>query len=269
MRNTAFAVAVLFVAVPLFGGPIGSDLTLPVVGQIIRPEVRYTTELLVTNHRDVPQWVIVEDIDGTPEEFTRAFLLRPNETGHSMIVRPEDFIGARRYRAVIQLPFDETVQDDPTYIDDPDGRIEVKAFITRSLGRFGAFGTSRQEVEAVPSTEYRVAKNIFVGVRSIETTYTNVGITNLDPTETVTFYVHWAPLAAFPVTVGPNDFEQIRVPLDFTGFAPRPYLTITPEWALDGSGRTTPWVAYTSTVDGYTGDAFTGIRVPPDTVFNP
>ena len=46
---------------------------------------------------------------------------------------------------------------------------------------------------------------------------------------------------------------------------------VYPEWhSADGNtARTTPWVAYASTVDTHTGDAYSGTRVAADSFFEP
>jgi hypothetical protein len=48
---------------------------------------------------------------------------------------------------------------------DPNGDIEVRGYIVASRGRFGLLGVSRQEIEAVPSSEYTAPEAIFAAVR--------------------------------------------------------------------------------------------------------
>jgi hypothetical protein len=80
--------------------------------------------------------------------------------------------------------------------------------------------------------------------------------------------VQYQFLAPIEVVVPPLSSRQIRIP--GPGNAGR-RVTVYPEWAIgDGApARTTPWVAYASTVDGYTGDAFSGTRVPATSKINP
>jgi len=91
--------------------------------------------------------------------------------------------------------------------------------------------------------------------------YTNVGIVNMDPTETVTFYVRFQYSNPVAVVVPPLSLRQIRLPGEGHGGR---YVQVYPEWSIgDGAPvHTTPWLAYSSTVDVQTGDTFSGMRVP-------
>ncbi|HEV7238695.1 MAG TPA: hypothetical protein VGQ36_05600 [Thermoanaerobaculia bacterium] len=151
---------------------------------------------------------------------------------------------------------------------DPEGRIEVNAVIVADRGRFATDGSSRQEIAGIPASEYTANEAVFLGVRhSTNTgTYTNVGIVNMHPTQTETFYVKFQN-AEVPVVVPPNSLRQIRIPGDGGGSR---FVRVYPEWSVtdEAPARTTPWVAYTSSVDMQTGDAFSGRRVPPSTRYD-
>lgn len=282
MRMLAVAVfaVVLAVAVSLsaLAGPVAPEITLPAAGRVILPGHVYTTELTLTNHRDVTQAVAVHFIkDGVAMPFA-VLSLGPKRTlfadsWFGTYTTGNAFgVGALRFVALTQGYVDgDPVGDEPGEVEqyfDPAGLLEAKAFVIHERGPFALHGSSRQEIEAIPASEYRSKQNIFLGVVHAPPTYTNVGIVNLHPTETVTFSVQYQYLEPVQVTVGPLSSVQVRVtggrsPIE-EGNGGR-YVVVTPEWANDGTGRTTPWVAYASTIDGLTGDAFSGLRVPPDT----
>ena len=87
-------------------------------------------------------------------------------------------------------------------------------------------------------------------------------------TETVTFYVQFQYQDPFPVTVPPLSSRQVRITGPGNGGR---YVRVTPEWALtdEAPAHTTPWVAYASTIDSQTGDAFSGMRVPATSKYEP
>lgn len=265
LRFISFAFLALAVAVPMFGA-IASDVTVPIVGFAQGAnEVSYRTELTITNYRDVPQYVelsLVKDGHVSPMAI---FQLQPFETEFLPTAgfgtspsSPHTVIGALRIRALETFRSGDVER--PT---DPNGRIEANAFVVADRGRFAKNGSSRQEVAGIPSSDYTAEEAVFLGVRhSINTgVYTNVGIVNMHPTETATFYVQFQYADPIAVVVPPNTLRQIRLPGEGNGGR---YVRVYPEWSIgDGPpARTMPWVAYTSSVDMLTGDAFSGLRVP-------
>jgi len=263
--RAAFLLLALAAVAPMFAG-IAAEVTLPVAGQLeLSDNLIYRTELTVTNHRDVPQYVLFELVqDGHVAPF-RGFRLQPRETkfladgGFGSGPGRANRIAALRIRSVFDLESEQS---------DPHGLIEANAFVVadRPVSR----GASRQEVAGISSDEYHAEEAVFLGVRHSPGTgaYTNVGITNLHPTQTETFYVlfefHTEPIA---VVVPPLQMRQIRI--SGPGNSGRS-LRVYPEWSIgDGQpSRTTPWVAYASTVDTHTGDAFSGMRVPATSFFD-
>ena len=129
-------------------------------------------------------------------------------------------------------------------------------------------GQTRQEIAGVATDEYRAENAVFLGVRhSLGTgAYTNVGIVNMDPTETVTFYVRFQYANPITVVVPPLSLRQITLPGEGNGGR---YVHVYPDWSLtdESPAHTTPWVAYSSTVDVQTGDAFSGMRVPSTSTY--
>ncbi len=265
LRFISFAFLTLAVAVPMFGA-IAADVTVPIVGFAQGAnEVSYRTELTITNYRDVPQYVelaLVKDGHVSPMAI---FQLQPYETEFLPTAgfgtspsSPHTVVGALRIRAL-----DTFRSGDVEQATDPNGRIEANAFVVADRGRFAKNGSSRQEVAGIPSSDYTAEEAVFLGVRhSINTgVYTNVGIVNMHPTETATFYVQFQYADPVAVVVPPNTLRQIRLPGEGNGGR---YVRVYPEWSIgDGPpARTMPWVAYTSSVDMLTGDAFSGLRVP-------
>jgi hypothetical protein len=258
--RAAFLLLAALVSVPLFGA-IASEVTLPVGGYLKLPnDLVYRTEFTITNHSDQRRVVLVSLVaDGFDASF-RGFTIEPHETkfladgGFGNGAGLSNFVGAMRFRSVVSL-------DDEPAIDDPAGQLEVESFVVAERGAFGSRGTSRQEVAAIPASEYTLEEMVFVGVRNEAPLYTNVGIANLHPTQSEKFFVKYQFLAPIEVVVPPLSSRQIRIP--GPGNAGR-IVRVYPEWAIgDGApARTTPWVAYASTVDGLTGDAFSGTRVP-------
>jgi hypothetical protein len=271
LRSIPILALTLAAAVPLFGA-IAADLTVPIAGQALGAnDLVYRTELTITNYRDAPQYVELSLVRNGHALPMAVFSIPPLQTrflpsgGFSSTATVEQTnIGALRIRALPGFP-----EPDVSGATDPDGRIEANAFIVASRGQFATHGSSRQEVAGIPSSEYNAEEAVFLGVRhSLGTgVYTNVGIVNMHPTQTETFYVRFQYAEPVAVVVPPNSLRQIRVPGEGAGGR---YVHVYPEWSIgDGPpARTTPWVAYASTVDMQTGDAFSGMRVPSSTKYN-
>lgn len=264
-RRLIPALLVLAFAVSAFGATLAADLTLPVWGRVALPELTYTPELTITNHRDVRQTVLVDFISNLDLPFDNRvlFTLEPRQTIFVSTGMVSNFlgnlngIGALRFRAIGTLAGLRL---------DEQGQLEVRASILALRGRFGFSGTSRQEVETVPSSEYTAREAVFVGVRHDGLLYTNVGIVNMGGRQEK-FFVRFEYLdEVIEVNVPPMSIRQFRLP--GPGTAGR-WVSVVPEWATTTTepARTSPWVAYTSSVDPRTGDAFSGVRVPSNTTF--
>lgn len=256
----------LFTAVPMFAAAIAADVTIPASGYLQLPnDLVYRTEVVITNHRDVRQYVAFSFINDGHDQVFRAFPLEPHETeflsdgGFGSGGGQANRVGALRIRAVVG----GTTAGEIDLTPDPNGRIEAHAFIVADRGRFASNGSSRQEVAGIASSDYHAEEAVFLGVRHSPNTgvHTNVGIVNMHPTQTETFFVEYQFHEPTAVVVPPLSVRQIRVP---GGGNSGRYVRVYPEWALtdEAPARTTPWVAYASTVDTQTGDAFSGMRVP-------
>lgn len=257
----AVLVSLLLVA-PMFGA-VSSEVTLPVVGYVDAPDdLIYRTELVISNHREAPQTVRFELISNGQAITFHTLQLKARETrylndaGFTADFRHKGFLGSLRLTAI---------QSDGSA--DPLGKLEANAFIVgeRALGQRGS---TRQEIAGVSPDEYQPENAVFLGTRHSEGTgaYTNVGIVNLHPTQTETFYVRYQYSNPVAVVVPPLSLRQIRIPGAGAGGR---YVHVYPEWSLtdEAPPRTTPWLSYASTVDVLTGDAFSGMRVPVDSTY--
>ena len=272
-RRGAFLLLALTLAVPTFAAAFGPEVTLPAVGRIYLPnDNSYRTEIVLTNHRDVPQYVMLSTIQDGHDSPRHIFQLEAHRTAYlqdGSIGLPSNdmtnFLGAMRIRAIVGT----LENDEPNVTPDPLGQLEATAFIVSDRGRFGSKGSTRQEIEGVQSAEYHAEEAVFLGVRHSYGTgfYTNVGIANLHPTQTETFFIEFQFGALEPVVVPPLSVRQVRVGGNGSGGR---YVRVIPQWALtdEAPARTTPWVAYASTIDMQTGDAFSGIRVPSTAKYN-
>lgn len=268
MRLTALAVLLLATSLPLFAA--SSEVTLPIAGYLkLSPDLQYRTEAVITNHGDKQQYVVMELIRDGRYDLFRGFSIEPHQTVFLPTAGFVNWTPAFGNNLLGAVRIRSSAGPSDLESDDPSGRIEAKAYIVaeRPLSR----GSSRQELEGVPREDYYANETYFLGVRHSPNTgaYTNVGITNLHETETVTFYVQFQYQGEpAPVEVLPLSSRQIRIAA--AGTAGR-WVRVYPEWhAPDGNpARTTPWVAYASTVDTHTGDAYSGTRVPAGSFFEP
>lgn len=267
MRPLRFATLLLTLtaAIPMLAA-IAADVTVPVVGYLDMPnDLVYRTELVLTNHRDTMQYVLLTFVANGHAFDYRSFPMEPGETklltdaGFGTSSPRQNFIGALRVTATLTPVMDDI--EGLIYTPDPAGRVEADAYVIAEWG-LGSEGASRQEVRGIPSNEYAVEEAVFLGTRHSYGTgfYTNVGIVNLHPTQTETFYVQYQYQEPVPVVVGPLELRSIRIPGEGAGGR---WVRVYPEWSI-GEGtpaRTTPWVAYTSSVNIITGDAFSGQRI--------
>jgi hypothetical protein len=252
MRITAL-VLTLFLVVPAFAAAVDREVTLPVVGYVNAPnDLRYRTELVITNHRDVPQDVRFELISNGQAVAFKTLHMDARETqyledaGFTADFRHHGFLGALRLTAIHDGAPDAL------------GQIEANAFVVGERA-LGARGSTRQEVAGIASSDYSADEEVFLGVRhSLGTgAYTNVGIVNLDATQAQTFVVSFQYQTPVTIVVPPLSLHQMRIPGDGAGGR---YVRVQRDAASSA-----PWVSYASTVDFLTGDAFSGMRVPTTT----
>lgn len=134
----------------------------------------------------------------------------------------------------------------------------------------GSAGTTSQSLPAIPLSAINTPDiAALFGVGGLTGNYRlNIGIVNLDPVNTQTFSIAIAPSGPLPtggilVTVPPMSMQQIQFG-SAVNFYP-PEIVIANDTAV--ATRSTAWIAYGSTVDNITGDAWTELSVIGAPVF--
>jgi hypothetical protein len=124
----------------------------------------------------------------------------------------------------------------------------------------GTGGTTSQSFPAVPLSLINtpVAALFAIGGADDPTNYrVNVGIVNVDQTNTQTFAVSVSGTTnTFTVTVPPMSMQQISLG---TGISPTAQVSI--QNATPSATRSNSWLAYGSTIDNVTGDAWSELAV--------
>lgn len=128
----------------------------------------------------------------------------------------------------------------------------------------GAGGTTSQSLPAIPVTAINTPQfAALFGVGGLNGNYRlNVGIVNLDPVNSQTFSVSYAPQGPLPasgtqVIVPPKSMQQIPFGSGPNFYPPEIVIAnVTPS-----ATQSTAWIAYGSTVDNITGDAWTELSV--------
>ena len=268
IRRIPFLLLAIAVAIPMFGA-IAADVTIPIAGYANGAgDVHYRTEITITNYRDKPQYIQMSFVQDGYAGAMYIFPIDPLETvflpSGGFASSPTEVLPT--HIGALRLQTFAIQQNGSMGAEDPEGRIEANAFIVAERGRFAKNGSSRQEIAGIPSSDYKAEEAVFLGVQHSlgNGKYTNVGVANLDPVKTVTFYAEFQYMAPVAIVVPPNSLRQIRLPGEGNGGN---YVRVYPEWALTSqpAANATPWVAYASTIDTLTGDAFSGMRVPAAT----
>ncbi len=234
-----------------------SDLTLPSFGRVTLPHVKYSSEIVITNHRDQSQRVEVHFIgrEDVGSGYVEMLTIGARQSMLKTDFLERNLFGGRDGVGAIRL-----VSVTPDNASDPEGQIDARIFV---IAERPDGGTSRQEVHPVASGEYFAERATFAGIRHDDRAYTNVGIANLSPTLDETFHIDIEGHPWIEVRVPALRVVQVRLPIAATTART---LKIHPNWAvtLADPAIPKPWVAYASTVDGLTGDCWTAHRLPPD-----
>jgi hypothetical protein len=142
---------------------------------------------------------------------------------------------------------------------DPDGDIDATAYIVAY--RPGG-SSSRQEIEAVPSSDYRAERVTLFGLGTKEFARTNIGLVNLDGAPRRFRVEVWGSAEVMEVEVPAMAMRQVPLPVADDQIGPS-FLSIFPIQS------NTAWAAYASSIDRTTGDAWPARRVPQGHRFNP
>src|SRR5207237_493924 len=131
----------------------------------------------------------------------------------------------------------------------------------------GTAGTTSQTLPAIPTSAINTPDASVFSLGGLTGNYrANIGLVNLDPKNEQTFEVFFAlaPVpVAFPVIVPPMSMQQVALGSGFFG------LQFFIANATDSSRRSNLWVAYGSTVDNITGDAWSEMAVTSAPNINP
>jgi hypothetical protein len=125
----------------------------------------------------------------------------------------------------------------------------------------GSAGTMSESLPAIPTSTINTpdAMVMFPGVLGSGNYRLNVGIVNLDPmnAQTINIVISFGPLSNFTVnvTVPPMGMQQASLGSGF--FFPEMPMTN----GTDALTKTNKWVAYVSTIDNVTGDAWADLAV--------
>jgi hypothetical protein len=142
---------------------------------------------------------------------------------------------------------------------DPTAALYVQSRIWTPLT--GSTGTMSQNLPAIPTSTIDTpdAAVMFPGVLGSGNYRLNVGIVNLDPTnaQTINITILFGPFGNFSVNVivPPLGMQQASLGQGFF-FPQLPITNIT-----DSSTKSDRWVAYVSTIDNITGDAWADLAV--------
>lgn len=158
---------------------------------------------------------------------------------------------------------------DATGVIDPNGKLVVTARIWTA--RAETSGSTSQSFPTVPVTAVHTRGTAVLAGMSALSAYdcsryrTNAGMVNLNPTTTQTFRVVWHPCgidgvkqAVVDVAVPP--MSMIQIPMLFP---PGPLNLVSIINITNSDIASDLWVAYGSTVDNVTGDAWSELAVSP------
>lgn len=125
----------------------------------------------------------------------------------------------------------------------------------------GTAGTTSQTFPAIPLSTRAGSRADVLSVGAADNTNyrVNVGVVNLDPENTQTFYVEpektIGPPTARPVTLPPLTMQQISLSSESS-------ITLRVLIFNRTAGGPFAWAAYASTIDNVTGDSWSEIAVP-------
>ena len=129
-------------------------------------------------------------------------------------------------------------------------------------------GTTSQSLPAIPTSAINTPDAAIFSLGGQNGSYrANIGFVNLDPNneQTLSIIFPLSPLPfAFPVTVPPMSVQQVG--LGSSGFFGLEFLIVN---STAAATRSNSWIAYGSTIDNITGDAWSELAVPGAPDINP
>jgi hypothetical protein len=250
----SFCAALFFVCSTAFAGVVqplqsAAQLLIPAAGST--PGVNGTfwrSDIAIANFMDREQSVRLQWLpQGASSTFSKTITLQ-----RLGFVRSNDFVaeilGQSGIGAILVSGVTSTGDSDPTAALYAQSRIWTP--------QPGSSGTMSESLPAIPTSTINTpdAMVMFPGVLGSGTYRLNVGIVNLDPVnaQTINITISFGPVGNFTVnvTVPPMGMQQASLGSGFF-FPEMPMANVT-----DALTKTNKWVAYVSTIDNVTGDAW-------------
>jgi hypothetical protein len=133
----------------------------------------------------------------------------------------------------------------------------------------GTSGTTSQSLPAIPTSTINTTDAALFSLGGQGSSFrTNVGLVNIDPVNAQTFNIVFTQAIipfSIPVTVPPMSMQQGVLSSNSSSFLPE----ILIQNGTPTATRSNLWVAYASTVDNLTGDAWSELAVPGAPNINP
>jgi len=245
--STAFAGVVQ----PLQSAP---QLLIPAAGST--PGVNGTfwrSDIAIANVNDRQQLVRLQWLpQGASSTFSKTITLE-----HLSFVRSNDFVA----EILNQSGLGAILVSGVTSAGDPDPTAALYAQSRIWTPQPGSSGTMSQSLPAIPTGTINTpdAMVMFPFVLGPGSYRLNVGIVNLDPmnAQTINIIISFGAFGNFTmnVTVPPMGMQQASLGSGFF-FPEMPMTNVT-----DALTKTNKWVAYVSTIDNVTGDAWADLAV--------
>jgi hypothetical protein len=257
--NTFCAIAILAAVMqPLTSAP---QLLIPAAGST--PGANGTfwrSDIAIANFADHDQLVRLQWLpQGASSTFSKTITLHRLD-----FVRSNDFVAA----ILGQSGLGAILVTGVTNAGDLDPAAALYAQSRIWTPQPGSSGTMSESLPAIPTSTINTpdAMVMFPGVLSSGNYRLNVGIVNLDPTnaQTINIVISFGPVGNFSVnvTVPPMGMQQASLGSGF--FFPEMPMTN----ATDTLTRTNKWMAYVSTIDNVSGDAWADLAVAGAPVLN-
>jgi hypothetical protein len=250
--NFFCAIAILAAVMqPLTSAP---QLLIPAAGSTPGANATFfRSDIAIANFADHDQMVKLAWLpQGTSSTFSKTIAIR-----RLGFVRSNDFVAeilAQTGLGAILVTAVTSAGD-----LDPSARLYVQSRIWTPQP--GSNGTTSQSFPAIPTSSINTpdAALLFPGVVGSGNYRTNVGIVNLDPINAQTFNVtiSFGPIGNFTLNLEVPSMGMQQAVLGSSSFFPElPIVNTT-----SASTRSNQWVAYISTIDNITGDAWSELAV--------
>ncbi len=238
--------------------PAAAQVLVPAAGSIPGANgTFFRSDISVWNLRDVPQAV---ELQWVPHAGTAAFApVQAIIPAHGAL-RSEDFVHDIWGQSALGAIIVTGLAQDAT--SDTGARLHVTSRIWTPQGF--TTGTTSQSLPAIPTGAINAGTVTIFGLRRDDRYRANVGIVNLDPSNEQTFDVDLGqnrlsqPPEVYSVTVPALSMRQIALnaPLQ------QPFILVRVSNITGVAARSSRWLAYGSSIDNSTGDAWSEVGAP-------